>query len=59
MKFGLIHDLLPVYVCGRSRNSLRLGFQIREFILFLFFSYFSTKTYVVGTQKNCLNERVL
>ena len=24
-----------------------------------FFSYFSTKTYVVGTQKNCLNEAVL
>ena len=23
------------------------------------FSYFSTKTYVVGTQKNCLNETVL
>ena len=23
------------------------------------FSYFSTKTYVVGTQKNCLNERIL
>ena len=23
------------------------------------FSYFSTKTYVVGTQKNRLNERVL
>ena len=22
-------------------------------------SYFSTKTYVVGTQKNCLNETVL
>ena len=22
------------------------------------FSYFSTKTYVVGTQKNCLNERL-
>ena len=24
-----------------------------------YFSYFSTKTYVVGTQKNCLNETVL
>ena len=24
-----------------------------------FFSYFSTKTYVVGAQKNCLNETVL
>ena len=23
------------------------------------FPYFSTKTYVVGTQKNCLNEKVL
>ena len=23
------------------------------------FSYFSTKTYVVGAQKNCLNEMVL
>ena len=23
------------------------------------FSYFSTKTYVVGTQNNCLNETVL
>ena len=23
------------------------------------FSYFSTKTYAVGTQKNCLNETVL
>ena len=23
------------------------------------FSYFSTKTYVVGTQKNCLNERII
>ena len=22
-------------------------------------SYFSTKTYIVGTQKNCLNEAVL
>ena len=25
----------------------------------IFFSYFWTKTYVVGTQKNCLNEKVL
>ena len=25
----------------------------------ILFSYFSTKTYVVGTQKNCLNETVL
>ena len=57
MKFVLIHYLLPDYVCARSRNSLRLGFQIREFILF--FSYFSSKTYVVGSQKNGLNERVL
>ena len=24
-----------------------------------YFSYFSNKTYVVGTQKNCLNEMVL
>ena len=24
-----------------------------------YFSYFSTETYVVGTQKNCLNETVL
>ena len=24
-----------------------------------YFSYFSTKTYVVGTQKNCLNETAL
>ena len=24
-----------------------------------YFSYFSTKTYVVGIQKNCLNETVL
>ena len=24
-----------------------------------YFSYFSNKTYVVGTQKNCLNETVL
>ena len=24
-----------------------------------YFSFFSTKTYVVGTQKNCLNETVL
>ena len=38
MKFVLIHDLLPDYVCGRSGNSLRLGFQIREFILFFLIS---------------------
>ena len=24
-----------------------------------YFSYFSSKTYVMGTQKNCLNEMVL
>ena len=30
-----------------------------ECVLENYFSYFSIKTYVVGTQKNCLNETVL
>ena len=30
--------------------------EIREWVTEKYFSYFSTKTYVVGTQKNCLNE---
>ena len=32
------------------------GLQLRVHIE-NYFSYFSTKTYVVGAQKNCLNER--
>ena len=30
-----------------------------EFVSEKLFSYFSTNTYVMGTQKNCLNETVL
>ena len=30
-----------------------------EIVIENYFSYFSTKTYVVSTQKNCLNEMVL
>ena len=37
-------------------NRLLPGLQLR--VRNLFFSYFSTKTYVVGTQKNRLNETV-
>ena len=33
--------------------------NIHNFTLKNYFSYFSTKTYVVGTQKNRLNETVL
>ena len=33
--------------------------QDNECVLKNHFSYLSTKTYVVGTQKNCLNEMVL
>ena len=36
-----------------------IGLQIRVRIVKLFFFYFSSKTYVVGTQKNRLIETVL
>ena len=39
-------------VCHSSGPQIRL--RSRNY-----FSYFSSKTYVVGTQKNCLNETVL
>ena len=32
---------------------------VKECVTERFFFYFSTKTYVVGTRKNCLNETVL
>ena len=36
------------------------GHQMRESVLLkIIIFYFSTKTYVVGTQKNCLDETVL
>ena len=55
------------FICEQKEKSLR---NLRTFIIIYrppdksvqlknYFSYFSTKTYVVGTQKNRLNETVL
>ena len=41
------------YLVGREAGP---QIRVRNWI---FFSYFSTETYVVGTQKNSLNETVL
>ena len=64
VKISLIFE--PVYLSNGHRASLRCSLtvkvhapQIRVEIWKIFFSYFSTKTYVVGTQKNRLNETVL
>ena len=43
------------HVLAHVRTS---GFQIKS-VIANYFSYFSTKTYVVGTQKNRLNETVI
>ena len=46
--------MLKAKVClSQLRPLVRNAYQKKKF------SYFSTKTYVVGTQKNCLDEMVL
>ena len=46
----------PIFGLGLSLLETGLQIRVRTGKLF---SYFSTKTYVVGTQKNRLNETVL
>ena len=43
----------------KSRSGSKLFVKVISSVYQKIFSYFSTKTYVVGTQKNCLNETVL
>ena len=61
---GKIVAMVP----GRKQNQLLRGCAadaspvgpgLKECVIKYLFSYFSTKTYVVGAQKNCLNETVL
>ena len=65
-------NLFILFICNRKKNEIQIcsnkhetglvyhtGIQIRVCILKSIFSYFSTKTYVVGTQRNCLSETIL
>ena len=51
------------YLIVSTPDPCCLSFHHRPFVKSVYlkyiFSYFSIKTYVVGTQKNCLNEMVL
>ena len=45
------------FTCGHFQHGVCYGLVSGWYIIIsLEGSYFSTKTYVVGTQKNCLNE---
>ena len=65
--FNIIPKLTQ-YLCQRYANTIYQilsGFSHsnqtskQESVTKKLFSYFSTKTYVVGAQKNCVNEMVL
>ena len=43
----------------QMKQTKEIGYPNKSAELKIFFSYFSNKTYVVGTQKNRLNETVL
>ena len=51
--------ILPLVAHNRFENKHVAGLQIRVHTRFFLISYFSTKTNVVGTQKNRLDETVL
>ena len=52
------HMSRHIYVCQCEKKTLAHDFSL-ECVIKIYFSYFSTKTYVMGTQKNPLNETVL
>ena len=54
-----MHEKLPSMQRFNVFYTFRSGLQIRVCIGKLFFFYFSSQTYVVGIQKNRLNETVL
>ena len=58
MSLHLSNDTLLKFTCHILLHSLSRTF-VQECVMNIYFSYFSTKTYVVGTQMNRLNETVL
>ena len=53
-------DHPDLIVCSCMENSFgQKRVKVNEYVSKNYFPYFSTKTYVMGTQKNRLNETVL
>ena len=57
--FVMFKCVFVTFLCGILGQVWYLIVSIPDLCGLSYFSYFSTKTYVVATQKNCLNETVL
>ena len=61
--FNLIGHPMWIYILwkylDKNESLEKIYWPLVKSVIKNLFSYFSTKTYVVGTQKNCLNEMVL
>ena len=61
MEFDSHYEALGDVLYTQARKNIDLKILFRDIgcIMQKYYSYFSTKSYVAGTQKNCFNETVL